>query len=234
MENRERMVKCLEIFGATKFRTGRGLKALFSFPLKTETIYVQNDVVSGKDDWTIIVTLYTGERFIFREGVDLCDSNYESIANNLIREFNITTFGPRRSFWIRFPHDQDAEDELGKAYLLMNEALEAIDHLRKNTVTIRYEENINSLLSAEDDLEYYGSVNSIVEEVGQLAKLLKPFMLISTSTEKLIEISTGEELISKLGDVLFNVTLLGARHGIVLEDILTYNLEKQEMQKQKS
>lgn len=96
----------------------------------------------------------------------------------------------------------------------------------KRKKLLKYQEMVNLMLSNEKSHPYYGTIDAIVEEVGEVSKVLKPFHHPDTTPAEKIEISTGEHLVSELGDVLFNLTLLAARHGILLSDILHYNYDK--------
>lgn len=126
MVNRERVVKYLEIFDTTNFKTNKEITSRLKFSLETASIYVQSKMLNGKYSWRISVALYTGDKFDFQEGLDLCNLNYENLVSNLIEEYRVTTFGPGRSFWIYFPHYRAVENSLGKTYLLLSEVVAAI------------------------------------------------------------------------------------------------------------
>lgn len=76
------------------------------------------------------------------------------------------------------------------------------------------------------NLDYfnYGTIASICEELGEVAKADRELNKISLSDEA----HSYDNLIEELGDLVFNISLFASLRGIDLETILLNNIEKVE------
>lgn len=76
------------------------------------------------------------------------------------------------------------------------------------------------------NLDYfnYGTIASICEELGEVAKADRELNKIDLSDEA----HSYDNLIEELGDLIFNISLFASLRGIDLETILSNNIEKVE------
>jgi NTP pyrophosphatase (non-canonical NTP hydrolase) len=63
----------------------------------------------------------------------------------------------------------------------------------------------------------------LMSEVGELADLLKKFIATGGADDRW---HTQSEILPELGDILWYVTRLADTHGLGLEDLMLYNMEK--------
>lgn len=81
---------------------------------------------------------------------------------------------------------------------------------------------IANILVTGDKTGYrYGSIEAITEELGEVARADRE----SRITDTYGKLWSQDQLIEKLGDLLFNITLFSYYRRIGLEDILESNLE---------
>lgn len=81
---------------------------------------------------------------------------------------------------------------------------------------------LGNVVNEEEEHKYYGTIQSMTEELGEVAKADKLL--------KLVDIDEGnwknDDIIEELGDLIYNIEVYAQRLGFSLEDIIEVNLDK--------
>lgn len=81
---------------------------------------------------------------------------------------------------------------------------------------------LNNIVNESADHKYYGTIQAMAEELGEIAKADKLL--------KLCDINDGDwhydDVIEELGDLVYNIEIYAQRLGFSIEDIIETNLDK--------
>lgn len=99
---RDRIVKCLQNIAETENIIEANLELATQFPEEVHSVNVHWEMIHQKCGWRISIHNRDRSQFNFHEGLDLEDLNYSNVVTNLIKRYQVSSFGKAGSFWINF------------------------------------------------------------------------------------------------------------------------------------